>query len=576
MLHWESLDISSANGSRQLLKDVSGSASGGLTACMGASGAGKTTLLNLLACRLADAEVTGGSVTLQGAPYSLRTLKALAGYVVQDDLVFGQLSVREALLYTAQLRMGFDAGPAEHAARVDEVMRDLELTGCADALNSGISGGERKRLCVAMELLTRPSLLFLDEPTSGLDAVSAVSLMTMLKRLADRDGCTILCTIHQPPSGVFGLFDNLIVLDRGQVLYHGPANEAMAFYADAGFECPPLTNPADHVLDVVTPSNEGEAPQARANAEAILARKDHLSRDPDPSKTPATTEQGAVVRRRIGWLTQFSILFKRSLMITLRSKTTIFLQLVQAILMGLLVGAAFFHIGHGQKSVTRRQPLLFFCVVNQGVFGALLVVNSFPSERAVVVRERMAGTFNVSAYFTAKVLAEGLVQLLYPTAFSVSVYFLAGLGNSAGQFFVFLLFMQLCSLSATSLAIMIAAITRHTTPALSVLPLGLEVSRLFGGFFLSPKNLPRYFAWLDALSYVKYCYVGISLNELHGLKLTCAPSELKNGVCPTTTGQQTIALLGLDFVTIPQCAFAALALIVAFRVIAYIALRLKK
>lgn len=575
MLHWENLCISSADGSRQLLKDVSGSASGGLTACMGASGAGKTTLLNLLACRLADAEVTGGSVALRGAPYSLRTLKALAGYVVQDDLVFGQLSVREALVYTAQLRMGFDAGPREHAARVDEVMRDLELDGCADALNSGISGGERKRLCVAMELLTRPSLLFLDEPTSGLDAVSAVSLMTMLKRLAARDGCTIICTIHQPPSGVFGLFDNLIVLDRGQVLYHGPANEAMAFYADAGFECPPLTNPADHVLDVVTPSNEGDAPRARANAEVILARKDHLRGDPE-SRPPLDTLVETKVRRRIGWLTQFTILFKRSLMITLRSKTTIFLQLLQATLMGLLVGAAFFHIGHGQKSVTRRQPLLFFCVVNQGVFGALLVVNSFPSERAVVVRERMAGTFNVSAYFTAKVLAEGVVQLLYPTAFSVSVYFLAGLGNSAGQFFVFLLFMQLCSLSATSLAIMIAAITRHTTPALSVLPLGLEVSRLFGGFFLSPKNLPRYFAWLDALSYVKYCYVGISLNELHGLELTCSPGDLKNGICPTTTGQQTIDQLGLDFLSITECALVTFALIVAFRLVAYIALRIKK
>ena len=137
-------------------------------------------------------------------------------------------------------------------------------------------------------------------------------------------------------------------------------------------------------------------------------------------------------------------------------------------------------------------------------------------------------------------------------------------------------FMVLCSVAATSLALAVSALARTTDLAVTVLPMALEVSRLFGGLFLSPKNLPPYFVWLDVLSYVKSTYIGVSLNELTGLVLDCKPTELVNGVCPITSGQTTITNLGLDKYSIGACAGALIAFIVIMRFIAYLGVRFIK
>ena len=155
-------------------------------------------------------------------------------------------------------------------------------------------------------------------------------------------------------------------------------------------------------------------------------------------------------------------------------------------------------------------------------------------------RERAAGTYYSSAYFLSKILVETLFQLPAPIVFSAITYFLVGLQLSAAKFFIFTAFMVLCSFAATSLALMVSTLAKTTDMAVTILPMALEVSRLFGGFFLSPKNLPVYFKWLDALSYVKYAYVGVSLNELSGLTLTCTDSQLVKGVCPITSGDFSI------------------------------------
>jgi ABC-type multidrug transport system permease subunit len=158
------------------------------------------------------------------------------------------------------------------------------------------------------------------------------------------------------------------------------------------------------------------------------------------------------------------------------------------------------------------------------------------------------------------------------------VYFLIGLRADAGSFFVFMTFMILGSVAATSMSLMVSAVARTTDMAVTVLPMVLELARLYGGFFLPPINLPGYFVWLDAISYVKYAYVGISLNELQNLPLTCSASELAaaNGQCPVTSGDQIIGRLGLNFISMGGCAGALIAYIVLSRVIAYVGIRFIK
>jgi len=206
-----------------------------------------------------------------------------------------------------------------------------------------------------------------------------------------------------------------------------------------------------------------------------------------------------------------------------------------------------------------------------------MVINMFPSERKIVLRERAAGTYFSSAYFMAKICADTALQLCLPVVFSCIVYWLIGLQHDAKKFFLFTAFMILCSLTATSIALCVSAVCRTIPMSVAVLPMTLEISRLFGGFFLSPANLPGYFSWLDALSYAKYSYVGISLNELHGLVITCTPAQLNaQGVCPISSGEQTIKSLGFDKYTIHECALVLVAMIIFFRACAYLAIRFIK
>jgi ATP-binding cassette subfamily G (WHITE) protein 2 len=192
--------------------------------------------LNTLACRLDVNTIVQGEMRLNGAPYNNAELKRIAGYAMQDDLLNGGLNVEETLMYTAELRLPRDFTDKQRRARVEDVMADMGLTHVRNvvvgtSLKKGISGGERKRLCVGMQLLNRPQLLFVDEPTSGLDSVTALDLVRTFHSLAhgkpQDKAVTIVCSIHQPQSKIFNLFDSLILLKAGNTIYQGSKKQAM-------------------------------------------------------------------------------------------------------------------------------------------------------------------------------------------------------------------------------------------------------------------------------------------------------------------------------------------------------------
>jgi ATP-binding cassette subfamily G (WHITE) protein 2 len=180
--------------------------------------------------------VVQGEMRLNGAPYDNAELKRIAGYVMQDDLLNGYLTVEETLMYAAKLRLPRTFTNKQRKERVSDVMADLGLSHVHNVLvgtplKKGISGGERKRVCVGMQLLNRPQLLFLDEPTSGLDSVTALDLLQTFHGLAHgkshEKAVTIVCSIHQPQSKIFNLFDSLILLKAGNLIYQGPRKQVM-------------------------------------------------------------------------------------------------------------------------------------------------------------------------------------------------------------------------------------------------------------------------------------------------------------------------------------------------------------
>ena len=221
-------------------------------------GAGKTSLLNILAGRtrsnnklLVEGDIRLNNVVVD--PSSISVRKKIA-FVAQDDSLPATSTPREAIKFSAKLRLPRSTTENELDVLTDRILEALGLNDCADTyiggpLLKGISGGERKRTSVGVELVVKPTEIFLDEPTSGLDSYSATQVMTLLRKVANA-GTSVLFTIHQPSSEVFGAFDHLILLNKGRVMYQGSVDNVPTFFENCSHPVPPNYNPADWIMSV--------------------------------------------------------------------------------------------------------------------------------------------------------------------------------------------------------------------------------------------------------------------------------------------------------------------------------------
>ncbi|CAN8106288.1 unnamed protein product [Discula destructiva] len=239
---------------RPILQKVTGSINrSSLTAVMGGSGAGKSTFVNVL---MGKTKNTGGSVTVNHVPNKIKRYKKLIGYVPQDDIVLPELTVYENIYHSARVRLARTWTAAEIQAHVESVIECLELSHRRDSVVGSvgkpvISGGQRKRVSIGMELAAAPMAMFLDEPTSGLDATAASSIMRTLKAIA-RLGISVIVVIHQPRMEIFEMIDDLILFANGQVIYEAPGEGARSYFEALGFQFPPHANLGDVVTDIIT------------------------------------------------------------------------------------------------------------------------------------------------------------------------------------------------------------------------------------------------------------------------------------------------------------------------------------
>ncbi|KAJ8531242.1 hypothetical protein K7X08_026676 [Anisodus acutangulus] len=518
--------VENSDAEKCILQGVSGSACPGeILALMGPSGGGKTTLLKLLSGKVKN---DSGMITYNDQPYN-KSLKQRIGFVLQDDVVFPHLTVKETLIYAALLRLPNTLSKEQKKERAIRVINELGLERCQDtiiggAFVRGISGGERKRVCIGNEILLNPSLLFLDEPTSGLDSTTALLIVQMLHYIA-RAGMTVVMTIHQPSSRLFSRFDKLILLGQGNSLYFGKASEAMLYFSSVG--CSPLIamNPAEFLIDLAngnitdksipsdldnkflpgpSPSDVHEyfvgAYESRVTNIDKIKLLNHclIEEDPEVQSWPNSRDSGAT------WCQQFSMLFTRGLKERCHEYFSS-LRITQVIATAIIVGLLWWHSDTSSpKRVSDQAGLLFFISVFWAFFPLFTVIFTFPQERAMLVKERSVNMYKLSAYFIARITTDLLLDLVLPVKFLVIVYFMVGLKLTFTAFSLTLLTILLSIIAAQGLGLAIGAGFMDVKKATTFASVILMTFMLSGGFFV--QEVPAFMSWVRYISINYHTY----------------------------------------------------------------------
>uniref|UniRef100_A0A6N2N5C0 ABC transporter domain-containing protein n=1 Tax=Salix viminalis TaxID=40686 RepID=A0A6N2N5C0_SALVM len=377
---------------------------------LGPSGSGKTTLLTALGGRL-NGRLTG-KITYNGQPFS-GAMKRRTGFVAQDDILYPHLTVAETLLFTALLRLPKTLTRDEKAQHVERVMAELGLSRCRNSmiggpLFRGISGGEKKRVSIGQEMLINPSLLLLDEPTSGLDSTTAQRILTTIKRLAS-GGRTVVTTIHQPSSRLYHMFDKVVLLSEGHLIYYGPASTALEYFSSIGFSTSMTVNPADILLDLAngigpdskngTDQGESMEKEQKLVKEALISayqknistrmKAELCNSDPDSynftKDATAKTETKSSEQWCTSWWYQFKVLFQRGLR-ERRFESFNRLRIFQVLSVSILGGLLWWRTP--TSHIEDRIALLFFFSVFWGFYPLYNAVFTFPQERRMLAKER--------------------------------------------------------------------------------------------------------------------------------------------------------------------------------------------
>ncbi|KAM3302834.1 ABC transporter G family member 3 [Capsicum chacoense] len=509
---------------------------GTMTVIMGPAKSGKSTLLRALAGRLPDSARMYGEVFVNGT--KMHMPYGSYGYVNRETTLIGTLTVREFLYYSALLQLpGF---LCQKRSVVEDAIDSMSLGDYANKLigghcyMKGLRSGERRRVSIARELVMRPHILFIDEPLYRLDSVSALLMMVTLKKLAST-GCTLIFTIYQSSTEVFGLFDRICLLSNGNTLFFGETLACLQHFSNAGFPCPIMQSPSDHFLRAINTEfdriiamckswQDDHGDLSAVNMDTAVAIRTleatyKSSADAAALETmivKLTEREGPSLKSKgmVGNITRVAVLTWRSLLIMSREWKYYWLRLILYMLLALCIGTVFSGLGHTLSSVVTRVAAIFAFVS----FTSILSIAGVPAQMKEI---KIYACEESNQHSGAFIFLLGQLFASIPFLFLISIssslvfYFLVGLRDEFSLLMYFVLNFFTCLLVNEGLVLAVTSIWQDVFWNILILVSTQVIMMLSAGFLRIRSALPRP-VWMYPISYIAfhtYSIQGLLENE---------------------------------------------------------------
>ncbi|XP_076169704.1 ATP-binding cassette sub-family G member 4 isoform X2 [Ptiloglossa arizonensis] len=495
-------------GQKEILHGISGRLPAKqLIALMGPSGAGKSTLLDVLS----GYRMTGvnGNVYINGRSRQMNSFRKCSAYITQDDRLEPLLTVIENMRVAADLKLPTKIPQYEKETIIEEILTTLGLFEHMNTRAGRLSGGQKKRLSIALELVNNPTVMFLDEPTTGLDSSSCMHVVNLLKLLA-RQGRTIVCTIHQPSASLFQFFDLAYVLTKGECLYHGATSQLIPYLKNMKLPCPMYHNPADYVIELacgeygedkisllISGSQNGKSLQWFENSDALVDAKDLRALHPLKKNMDV---DGKSSLQATSLIHQIRVLMARGFLMCGRDTTLTHLRILVNISVGFMLGSVFLETGMDGARVLDNYNLLFSILIHHMMTTMMLTVVTFPMQMNILLKEHFNRWYSLKAFYTALTLVDLPITIFCCLIFTIIVYLITSQPLEMTRFLMFFAISLLVAFISQGTGLMIGAVFNIVNgtfigPTLSV-PL-----MMFAGFGVSLRDIPIYLKWGSLVPY---------------------------------------------------------------------------
>lgn len=511
---------------KQILKGLNGNFKAAeLTAIMGPSGAGKSTLLNILTgFQQGQLSGTVEYVSSEGRQ-DWNMYKKQSCYIQQTDNLYGLFTVQESMMMVTYFKIGSNATIMFRQLLIDNILETLKLLKVKDTKVDQLSGGQRKRLSIALELVDNPPIMFLDEPTTGLDSLASLQCVSALRTLA-KNGHTVICTIHQPTAAIYQIFDYIYLMVDGRCMYAGTPDNTVSYFAQQGLQCPEYHNPADYMLEVAS-QEYGDY-----NSQLIGAATENCQREETPLKMRIMREASfydektKTIMDPPSEVIKFKILLYRYAVIMYRDWSVSHIKVILHFLVAVLLGLLFEHSGN---DASRTISNISFLVVTGLYFtytSMIPAVVKFPMELAILKKERFNNWYQLRTYYVATLVIGIPLNVFSTFVYSAIAYTLTGQPLEYSRFLMFLLITILTSFVSESIGLSLGSFLDPVNGTF-VGAVMTAVLLLLGGFLAFFNHMSQIFYYLSYLNFFRFIVEGF-VQAIYGFQretLHC-PSDI--------------------------------------------------